>query len=120
MPDQIHRTVKTVSPASEGLNILSAVRLFAKCLSQQIEVLRQVGFFNDGIIPDHFDQFFLGQDLIVVLDQHHEGLDHFWWERDLAFGAIKHQFRPVKPKVVKHVNAVSNRFTHLKIKLRKT
>ncbi|HEY8559225.1 MAG TPA: hypothetical protein VIL74_02395 [Pyrinomonadaceae bacterium] len=96
--------VKAVAAPPQGFDHRQAVRRFAQNLSQDIDVLVEIRFFDRSICPEPFHQIFLADDFAVSFHQREQGLDLLRSQRNGFAVAVKHQMRRRQTKFFKLVN----------------
>jgi hypothetical protein len=68
-------------------------------LTQQVEILGQVRFLDDRIVPYTLYQSVLANDSTGLHDQDGQRFDHLWSKRKLLVIAIKHQLTDLELKL---------------------
>src|SRR5712664_5013630 len=78
----LYRSNEAIASLGDGLDVFASVRAIAQNLPEIEDVPCQIAFLNENTRPYFFQQLFFFDDVPCPLNQHEEGFQVFWRERN--------------------------------------
>src|SRR5688572_32399027 len=107
-----HLCVEAISSPAQGLDILPAVWFRAESFSEDVEILRKIGFLDDRIVPNLIYQFVFAEYRSAVFYEDGERFDDLRSKCYFRSVPVKHQLFRIELEPIERIHPIFTAFGH--------